>query len=462
MNQKILFVDDEPAALNCYKKMLRSEYDIVTAASGEEGLVTLRNDGPFAVVISDLRMADMDGVQFLKRVRQIAPSTIRFLLTGHLDLNGAVNAVNEGCVFRLLIKPCEKSLLTEAITQALDCYHERKEERVRIELPVRLCRATRGLKPQLAHTVDISKSGARLAGLEEPLEHGEIVKLECGNREAPFRVVWTGGQGTASAGQAGLECLAADEDFWKVDLQQLEDRKPLMRARAVQRGFLPQEKPPLETLDYAGNCVQARTIGGDYYDFLDMGPGEVGFVLADVAGKGIPAALLMATLQGSLRSQYCSGSKDIPQLLASVNRHFYKHTAKDRYATFFFGRYSDATRTMDYVNCGHNPPVLLRKGGAVERLDATATVLGLFSDWECSVAQARLATGDVLSIYTDGITETTGHGGEEFGEARLLDTLRRNRDLEASSILRNVEKATEQYRFGEQEDDLTLVIARAR
>jgi len=461
VNQKILFVDNEPVALNCYRQMLESEFDIATAASGEEGLVSLRNDGPFAVVISNMQMADMDGVQFLRRVRQVAPSAIRFLLTGHLDLKGAANAVNEAGVFRLLIKPCDKSVLTEAIATAVASYHERAEERVRIELPIRLCRAARGLKLQSAHTVDISKSGARLAGLEEPLELGEVVKLECGNREAPFRVVWTGAQGTASAGQAGLECLAADADLWNLDLRQLEDGKPLMRARAVQRGLLPQEKPPLETLDYAGDCMQARTIGGDYYDFLDMGPGEVGFVLADIAGKGIAAALLMASLQGSLYSQYSTGSKDIPQLLASVNRHFYKHTAKDRYATLFFGRYSDATRTLHYVNCGHNPPVLLRKGGAVERLDATATVLGLFSDWDCSVAEARLETGDVLSLYTDGITETTGHSGKEFGEARLLDTLRKNRDLEASYILRNVQNAAEQFRLGEQEDDLTLVIARA-
>ena len=466
MNQKILFVDHEPAALNCYRQMLESKFAIATAGSGEEGLVSLRDHGPFAVVISDMQMTGMDGVQFLKRVRQVAPSTIRLLLTGSLDLNGAVNAVNEGCVFRLLIKPCEDSLLTEAITTALDCYRERKEERVRIELPIRLYRTTRGLKLQLAHTVDISNSGARIAGLEEPLELGEIVKVECGNREAPFRVMWIGAPGTVNVGQVGLECLAADADLWKLNLSQLEDDKPLLRARAVQRGLLPQEKPPLETLDYAGNCVQARVIGGDYYDFLDMGPGEVGFVLADVAGKGIAAALLMASLQGSLHSQYNSqhstGSIDISQLLASVNSHFYKHTAEDRYATLFFGRYNDATRTLHYVNCGHNPPILLRKGGAVERLSATATVLGLFSDWECSVAEARLETGDVLSLYTDGITETTGHRGEEFGESRLLETLRTSRELEASYILQNVENAAKQFRLGEQEDDVTLVIARSR
>ena len=461
MNQKVLFVDDEPGALDTYRRMLQSEFDIATAATGEAGLVSLHNHGPFAIVISGMQMAGMDGVQFLKRVRQVAPNTVRLLLTGPVDLQGAVNAVNEGSVFRLLLKPCERSVLTEALTTALACYHERKEERVRIELPVHLCRAAPGRKLQFAHTVDISNSGARLAGLKEPLEVGEVLKLQCGNREAPFRVVWAGAQGTVTEGQAGLECLAADAGIWKLDLSQL-DSQPLMRARAVQGGLLPQEKPPLETLNYAGDCIQARMIGGDYYDFLDMGAGEVGFVLADVAGKGIAAALLMASLQGSLHSQYGTGSDDIPQLLASVNRTFYKHTAKDRYATFFFGRYSDATRTLHYVNCGHNPPILLRKGGAVERLVATATVIGLFLDWECSVAEVHLETGDILSIYTDGITETTGYGGEEFGETRLLETLHKSRDLEAASILRNVENALQQFRLGEQEDDVTLVIVRAR
>ena len=461
MNQKVLFVDDEPGALDTYRRMLQSEFDIATAATGEAGLVSLHNHGPFAIVISGMQMAGMDGVQFLKRVRQVAPNAVRLLLTGPVDLQGAVNAVNEGSVFRLLLKPCERSVLTEALTTALACYHERKEERVRIELPVRLCRAAPGRKLQFAHTVDISNSGARLAGLKEPLEVGEVLKLQCGNREAPFRVVWAGAQGTVTEGQAGLECLAADAGIWKLDLSQL-DSQPLMRARAVQGGFLPQEKPPLETLNYAGDCIQARMIGGDYYDFLDMGAGEVGFVLADVAGKGIAAALLMASLQGSLHSQYGTGSDDIPQLLSSVNRTFYKHTAKDRYATFFFGRYSDATRTLHYVNCGHNPPILLRNGGAVERLVATATVIGLFLDWECSVAEVHLETGDILSIYTDGITETTGYGGEEFGETRLLETLHKSRDLEAASILRNVENALQQFRLGEQEDDVTLVIVRAR
>jgi phosphoserine phosphatase RsbU/P len=274
-------------------------------------------------------------------------------------------------------------------------------------------------------------------------------------------VVWIGTHGTAE-GHAGLECLTPGADIWALDLGQLKASEQLARARAVQSRLLPQEKPPLETLDYAGNCTQARTVGGDYYDFLDVGPGEVGFVLADVAGKGIAAALLMANLQGILHSQYSRGSKDLPQLLTSVNRHFYNHTSKDRYATLLLGRYSDATRTLHYVNCGHNPPLLLRKGGVVEKLNATATVLGLFLDWECFVGEAQLETGDVLIIYSDGITETTGRGGEEFGETRLLETLRKNRELDAARMLQKMESAAEQFRSGEQEDDLTLVIACAR
>jgi CheY-like chemotaxis protein len=462
VNRKILFVDDEPAALKLYKHMLNGEFDIVTAPCGEDAIAMLDDQGPFAIVISDLKLQGMDGAQFLKRMQQLAPNTVRLLLTGRLDLGSAVNAVNEAGIFRLLLKPCDEAVLTEAVTTALACYHQRKEERVRVDLAVRVCRPRAGEKVHAAQTVDISNSGVRLAGLNEPLEIGEILTLECGTRKAPFRVVWVGTPDTTSAGQAGLVCLAPDADVWKLSASQLENEALLDRARVVQCGLLPHDKPPLSTLDYAGDCIEARMVGGDYYDFLELGPGEVGFVLADVSGKGVPAALLMASLQGNLQSQRTTGLNDLPKLLASLNAHIHKHSAHQRYVTLFFGRYNDATQTLHYVNCGHNPPALLRRGGAVERLEATSTVLGLFLEWECSVATAQLGTGDILIMYTDGITETTGDSGEEFGESRLLEIVQKNRDLEAAQMLRSVEEALEQFRVGEQEDDMTLVIARAR
>lgn len=233
-------------------------------------------------------------------------------------------------------------------------------------------------------------------------------------------------------------------------------------ARQVQSKLLPQKFPPLATLEYAGDCLQARAVGGDYYDFLDLGPGRVGFVLADIAGKGISAALLMANLQANLRSQYALALDNLPQLLQSVNRLFYDSTEPENYATLFFATYDDATRRLRYVNCGHNPPILLRPNAAVERLTGTATVLGLFECWECSAAEVQLDPADLLVIYTDGITEATDGSGDEFGDMRLLETLRTNQDLAPASLLSVLVQAVQQFSAGEQSDDLTLLVARAR
>jgi len=232
-------------------------------------------------------------------------------------------------------------------------------------------------------------------------------------------------------------------------------------ARQVQSKLLPQKAPPLATLDYSGTCIQARAVGGDYYDFLDLGPGRVGFVLADIAGKGISAALLMANLQAHLRSQSAILVQDLPRSLQSVNRMFRESTEPSNYATLFLGIYDDATRRLRYANCGHNPPLLLR-GERVERLTATVTVLGLFEEWACVVAETQLAPGDILAVYTDGIVEAMNADQEEFGEARLLQILRMNRTCNARSLLAAVVTAARDFGTAEQSDDLTVLIARAR
>jgi len=232
-------------------------------------------------------------------------------------------------------------------------------------------------------------------------------------------------------------------------------------AREVQARLFPQTMPSLRTLEYAGGCIQAREVGGDYYDFLDLGPGRLGIVLADIAGKGISGALLMANLQANLRSQYAIALEDLPRLLRSVNRLFVENTSDSSYATLFFGDYNDATRCLRYVNCGHNPPLLFRGNGKIERLTATATVLGLFSDWECATSEVALTTGDTLVIYTDGITEALDRAGEEFGEARLVEVIRSHPHLPPRQLLAAVHAAVQQVSTGIQADDLTLVIGRA-
>jgi hypothetical protein len=345
--------------------------------------------------------------------------------------------------------------------------YKRRQKRIRVKLTVQVCRPAAREESWPACTVDISLLGCRLIGLPEKLHLGEFVEICCNQRRSVFRVVWVGTPDTKTEAQIGVECLNPENNIWDLDLSGAGE-EPLLQeiavARAVQSNLLPQDQPLLQTLDYSGNCIQARSVGGDYYDFLDLGEGQVGFVLADVSGKGVSAALLMANLQGSLHSHAGKlDAQNLPRLLTRVNRHLYKHTESGRYATFFFGCYSDDTRSLQYVNCGHNPPLLLRHAGAVERLTPTATVLGLFKDWECSVGETRLETGDVLTIFTDGVTETRGSTGEEFGEDRLLGALNASRHLEAASILRHVEQAIGKFRSGVQpEDDLTLVVARAQ
>jgi sigma-B regulation protein RsbU (phosphoserine phosphatase) len=233
-------------------------------------------------------------------------------------------------------------------------------------------------------------------------------------------------------------------------------------AKQVQARLLPQKSPPLATLDYAGGCVQAHEVGGDFYDFLDFGPGHVGLVLADIAGKGFSGALLMANLQANLRSQYAVALEDPARLFRSVNRLFCENTGDSSFATLFFADYADASRRLRYVNCGHNPPFLIRADGRVERLRATATVLGLFTDWECEVRETELAPGDLLVLYTDGITEAMSDEGEEFGEDRLLETLLAHRSRPVDDLLKSIVSTVELFSGREQEDDLTLVIARAR
>jgi sigma-B regulation protein RsbU (phosphoserine phosphatase) len=233
-------------------------------------------------------------------------------------------------------------------------------------------------------------------------------------------------------------------------------------AKQVQTRLFPQKFPPLDTLEYTGRCIQARDVGGDYYDFLSLGTGRVGIVLADIAGKGIPGALLMANLQADVRSQCAIASQNLAQFLKSVNQSFYESTDEGSYATLFFADYQDSTRRLRFANCGHNPPFLVRSNGTAERLASTATVLGLFEKWESSICDAQIAQGDVLVIYTDGITEASNSAGEEFGENRLLEVIRDHIAAPLPSLLDAILAAALEFSGSTVRDDLTLVVARGR
>ncbi len=233
-------------------------------------------------------------------------------------------------------------------------------------------------------------------------------------------------------------------------------------AKEVQARLFPQTLPPLRTLEYAGICLQARQVGGDYFDFLNLGRDQVGLVIGDTSGKGIAAALLMANLQANLRSQCAIALEQPERFLRSVNQLFYENTHDTSYATLFFAQYDDRAQRLIYANCGHLPALLLRSEGTMERLPSTCTVLGLFEDWQCAIGERRLCPGDTLALYTDGITEAFNPAGEEFGEQRLVEALRRHRDLPAQALLQSLLTEVEQFRPQEQHDDITLIVAKCR
>jgi serine phosphatase RsbU (regulator of sigma subunit)/catechol 2,3-dioxygenase-like lactoylglutathione lyase family enzyme len=266
--------------------------------------------------------------------------------------------------------------------------------------------------------------------------------------------------------------VSFDEVSQALDLQrrstaeklELERRaaQELEIAKQVQARLFPQTLPPLATLDYAGVCIQARAVGGDYYDFLDFGKRRLGMVIGDIAGKGIAAALLMANLQANLRSQ-CAIALDQPlRLLRSVNQLFYENTTDSAYTTLFFAEYDDGAQRLRYANCGHLCALLLRSDNTVERLESTSTVLGLFKEWDCSIGERRLFAGDTLALYTDGITESFNDAEEEYGEQRLIEALRRHRELSSQASLGSIVDDVRQFSPREQHDDITLIVAKCR
>jgi serine phosphatase RsbU (regulator of sigma subunit)/predicted enzyme related to lactoylglutathione lyase len=231
-------------------------------------------------------------------------------------------------------------------------------------------------------------------------------------------------------------------------------------AKQVQARLFPQTLPVLRTLDYAGICIQARHVGGDYYDFLALGQQRLGLLIGDISGKGIAAALLMANLQANLRSQFALACEKPELFLRSVNKLFYENSVESAYATVFFADYDDTARRLRYSNCGHLSALLLRHDESLERLDSTGTVLGLFKEWSGPTVECQLFPGDTLALYTDGVTESFSPTGEEFGEQRLIEALRRHGEISSQAVLASVVEEIRMFSPHEQYDDITLIVAK--
>jgi sigma-B regulation protein RsbU (phosphoserine phosphatase) len=233
-------------------------------------------------------------------------------------------------------------------------------------------------------------------------------------------------------------------------------------AREVQFTLLPQTPPRVPGLDLAGHCRPAAGIGGDYYDFIPLeGEKAIGLAIGDIAGKGVPAALLMAGLQAALRGQALVGSRDLARLMANINKLIFESSPSNRYATFFYGEYRNGA--FAYVNAGHNAPVLLRADGTVERLEAGGPVIGLMEWAPFSEGSVAIQKGDLLLGYTDGVSECMNVRDEEWGEDQVIEVLKRGRTLGSDALVSEVMKEADAFAAGaKQHDDMTLILMKVQ
>jgi len=331
-------------------------------------------------------------------------------------------------------------------------------------------------------TRTITRSVAELYGATQHINRGDLkhrIKVTAQDQLAAL-------ESSFNSMSESLEKLLAEQK----EKQRLENE--LAIAQEVQAQLFPKAMSDLESLEVHGVCRPARTVSGDYYDFLPYGPERLGIAVGDISGKGISAALLMATIHSAVRAYevgrmpamtahlvVAGGGAETPaqafatpsgsdgefspaQVLSLLNHQLYRSTAAEKYATLFLGVYDGHSRAFTYSNAGHLPPIILAHDGSLRRLDTPGLVVGLFDDQGYEERTIDLVPGDIFLAFSDGVTEPENEFGE-FGEERLIEIVRDHRHLPLARIAEMVTSAvTEWIGANEQPDDITIVLARAR
>jgi sigma-B regulation protein RsbU (phosphoserine phosphatase) len=235
--------------------------------------------------------------------------------------------------------------------------------------------------------------------------------------------------------------------------------REIEEARAIQIGFLPKEIPQIAGYEIAGAWQPARVVGGDYYDVFAFGENTLGLCIADVAGKGMPAALLMSNLQATVRGLSLSAMS--PELLCErLNTLVCRSIASDRFITFFYAHLDGGSRQLRYANAGHNAPIVAHRDGTHDRLDQGGGVLGIFQSQNYVMGTHTLLPGDRVLLFTDGVTEACNLDGEEFGDARLIRLLRENCESSAEQLQREILDTVGRFCGGNWHDDATLIVVK--
>jgi len=238
------------------------------------------------------------------------------------------------------------------------------------------------------------------------------------------------------------------------------EAEELRQARDIQRGLLPKEIPELEGFQITGAWEPAKLVGGDYYDVIPVAKNKVALCIADVAGKGVSAALLMANVQAAIRA-FASESVPPSRVCAQTNSVLCINTAVDKFVTLFYGILDAVTRTLTYVNAGHPRPVIIRSNGDVIHLEAGEALLGVFRDWTYRDSILQLEPGDLLLLFTDGITEAMRQDGQEFGEDRMIAEILNSGEHSLGQIQAHLFSQMKAFCDARLSDDATLVMVAA-
>jgi sigma-B regulation protein RsbU (phosphoserine phosphatase) len=366
---KILVVDDEEGIRRQLTAILREEgYSAESAANGTEAIAIIKKQY-FDIVITDLMMPGIDGMELLRHIKKDYPNTVVVMITAHGSERIAVEAIKAGA-YDYIPKP-------------------------------------------------FSYPEEMLAVIERAVEHLRLKK---------------------------------ESELFQQHLEQ-----ELAEAQRIQQFLLPQQSPSIDGLDIGIFSLPARQVGGDYHDFIELPSGELGIVVGDVSGKGMPAALLMASVQASLRA-YAETSYSPKHIISQVNNLLYRYTESHKFVTLFYGVLNPQSGTLTYSNAGHNYPLIFRENEDMFELDSTGMPCGILENASYGEARIKMKRGDIALIYTDGITEAMNSDEMMFGEQRLKNVVSKSLHLDLTDLVNSIREELSRFVGNEpQFDDLTLV-----
>jgi len=433
-NATILLVDDEKMVLDSLESLftLETDYDIIGFTSPLSALENI-SETPIDLVISDYLMPEMNGIEFLLKFREMYPEAIRILLTGYADKENAIRAINELGLYQYIEKPWDNEDMLLSVKNGL----ERLELISDLELQV--------------------EKERRIRTLFQKYVPEEIIDevLHPDNESALM-------ENTDEWEEAFNRMIGELEEMQKME-------KELQVAKEIQQHLLPESVPQIEGVDIAAMNLSSKEVGGDYYDFIQIDATRWGIMIADVSGKGVPAAILMATTQSTLRTQlallpaYMTDMEleySVPLTVGKMNSFLYQETESHKFVTLFYGILDVEKCSFTYTNAGHNPQLLYRyQDKKEELLTAGGIMAGMMENAFFEKDTVTLNGGDVLVLYTDGVTDASNQQEDFFGEERFFQLVKENCSLSAQELIDKIYSGITDFSAGApQFDDITMIV----